>query len=86
MERIDIDDEVKYCEDKLKHIDLEYNNFMTTDCPKIREKELFFIREIARLKWLKTKKKQVTYSLVILTDNLKIEETFTKYIQNGRRI
>src|SRR6266540_1731156 len=74
MEITDLDDEINHCEQKLKCIDWEYNNSMTKDWPKIREKELFFIREIARLKRLKKEKRPTTNSSIMLTDNIKLEE------------
>ena len=57
MEKVDLDNEIIHWENKLKHIEWEYSNSMTTDWPKIREKEVYFIREIARLKKLKDEKK-----------------------------
>lgn len=74
MEKTNIDDEIKHWERILKCIDWEYNNSMTKDWPKIREKELFFIREIARLKILNKEKVLTTSSSVILIDNIKPEE------------
>ena len=56
MEKTNIDDEIIHWEKKLKHIEWEYSHSMTTDWPKIRERELFFIREIARLKRQKARK------------------------------
>jgi hypothetical protein len=50
MEKANLDDEIIHWENKLKHIEWEYSHSMTTDWPKIRERQLFFIREIARLK------------------------------------
>ena len=76
MKKAELDDEISHWEGKLKHIDWEYNNSMTKDWPKIREKQLFFIREIARLKRLK--EKSVGNSSVIVTGNIKPLET-TEY-------
>ena len=56
MEKVNLEDEINHCEAKLKHIEWEYSNSMIKDWPKIREKELFFIREIARLNKLKMRK------------------------------
>ena len=56
MEKVNIDDELSHWENKLKHIEWEYSNSMTKDWPKIRERELFIIREIARIKKLKNEK------------------------------
>jgi hypothetical protein len=49
MERTDLNNEINHSEQKLKHIEWEYSNSMIKHWPKIRDKELFFIREIARL-------------------------------------
>jgi hypothetical protein len=46
---------------------------MTTDWNKIREKEVYFIREIARLKRLKKEKKLVLNSPIMPVDNIKQE-------------
>jgi hypothetical protein len=73
LERLDIDDEINHYEEKLKHIEWEYNNSMTTDWNKIREKEVYFIREIARLKRLKKEKKLVLNSPIMPVDNIKQE-------------
>src|SRR6266540_3017541 len=74
MERTDLDYEIIHCEDKLKRIDWEYNNSMTKNWPNVREKELFFIREIARLERLKKGKGPSTNNSIMLTDNIKPEE------------
>ena len=58
MEKVDLEDELKHWEEKLKRINWEYNNSMTSDWPKIRERELFFIREISRIKRLIKDKNQ----------------------------
>lgn len=65
MEKTNLDDEINHWEKKLKHIEWEYSNSMTKDWPKIRERELFIIREIARLKKLKNEKKLATSSPTI---------------------
>src|ERR1041385_4321 len=57
MEKVNLDDEIFHWENKLKHIEWEYSNSMTQDWPKIRERELFIIREIARIKKLKNEEK-----------------------------
>ena len=62
MEKENLENELKHCEIKLKHIDEEYKNSMTTEWPKIRERQLFFIREMARLNKLKNEKKLATSS------------------------
>ena len=62
MKKADLDDEIIHWEKKLKHIECEYSHSMTKDWPKIRERELFIIREIARLKKLKNHKMSATSS------------------------
>lgn len=74
MEKADLNNEIIHYEGKLKHIEWEYNNSMTKDWPKIREKELFFIREIARLKRLRNEKKPVIGSSIRLNKNIMIKE------------
>uniref|UniRef100_A0ACD5XL00 Uncharacterized protein n=1 Tax=Avena sativa TaxID=4498 RepID=A0ACD5XL00_AVESA len=83
MEKTCVDDEIKHCEEKLKHIDWEYNNSMTKDWPKIRERELFFIREIARLKKLKNEKKLCASSSIILNNKVTPEEKDKKNKNNN---
>ena len=56
MEKLDIDTEINYYEEKLKQISMEYNNTMTSEWPLLRDKELYFYRELSRLKKLKKKK------------------------------
>ena len=74
MEKADLEDELKHWEEKLKRINWEYNNSMTSDWPKIRERELFFIREISRIKILIKDKKPVISNPVVPKDNIKCEE------------
>ena len=50
MENASLDDEIIHWKKKLKHIEWEYSNSMTKDYPKIRERYLFIIREIARIR------------------------------------
>jgi hypothetical protein len=47
---------------------------MTTDWPKIRERELFFFREIARLKRQKSEKKQATSCSRVINKAISSEE------------
>ena len=70
MEKTNIDDEIIHWENKLKHIEWEYSHSMTTDWPKIRERELFFIREIARLNRQKNEKKPATSSPRIINNTI----------------
>ena len=70
MEKSELDEDINHWEMKLKHIEWEYNNSMIKDWPKIREKQLFFIREIARLKKLKNEKKSVTSSSNMVNNNI----------------
>ena len=44
LEKTNLEDEINHWKKKLKHIEWEYNNSGLSDWPKIREKELFFIR------------------------------------------
>lgn len=50
MERLDLDSQIMQYERKLKQIEYEYDNSMKREWPKIREKQVYFIRELARLK------------------------------------
>jgi len=52
MEKPNIDEEIRFNEDKIKQIKVEYNSSILHEWPKIREKELYFIRELARLQKL----------------------------------
>ena len=74
MEKANLDDEIIYWENKLKHIEWEYSHSMTTDWPKIREKELFIIREVARLERIKNEKKVATSSSHIIYNKLLLEK------------
>jgi len=56
MEIVDIDNEIKHYEIKLKKASDEYNSSMICEWGKIREKEVYFLREIQRLKKLKREK------------------------------
>jgi len=86
MERADLDDEINHWEEKLKHIGWEYNNSMTKEWPKIREKELFFIREIARLKKLRNEKKQAASSSIMLNNNITPEEKRDRNIYSPKKL
>jgi hypothetical protein len=68
MEKADLDSEINHYEQKLKQIEWEYNNSMIKDWPKIRENELFFIREIARLKRRKYEKNMTSSSYTVNKD------------------
>uniref|UniRef100_A0ACD5W626 Uncharacterized protein n=1 Tax=Avena sativa TaxID=4498 RepID=A0ACD5W626_AVESA len=83
MQKTGVDDEIKHCEKKLKHIDWEYNNLMTKDWPKIRESELFFIREIARLKKLKNERKLFGSSSIMLNNKVTPKEKDKKNKNNN---
>jgi phosphoenolpyruvate synthase/pyruvate phosphate dikinase len=78
MEKADLDEEISHCEGKLKHIEWEYSNSMTKDWPKLREKELFFIREIARLKKLKNEKKSAASSSIMVNSSIVSAEKIRK--------
>ena len=56
MEKIDLDNEIYHCEQKLKHIEGEYSKSMIKDWPKIREKELFFHKRDHKAEKIKTRK------------------------------
>jgi hypothetical protein len=74
MERADLNDETDHYEQKLKHIEWEYSNSMIKDWPKIRDKKLFFRREIARLKKFKNEKETATSSSPMVNNNIASEE------------
>ena len=59
MNTSDIDTQIKHYEQTLKNVRIEYDKSMIHEWSKIREKELYFIREIARLKKLQ-KDKMIT--------------------------
>ena len=52
MDTSDIDTQIKHYEQTLKNVRLEYDKSMIHEWSKIRERKLYFIREIARLKKL----------------------------------
>ena len=56
MNTSDIDTQIKHYEQTLKNVRLEYDKSMIHEWSKIREKEVYFIREIARLKKLQKDK------------------------------
>ena len=56
MDTSDIDTQIKHYEQTLKNVRIEYDKSMIHEWSKIREKELYFIREIARLKKLQKDK------------------------------
>jgi hypothetical protein len=75
MEKLDLDVEISYCKDKLKKIYMEYNSTMVCEWLTLRERELYFYRELSRLHKLK-KDKEATIELsenknnmVILVEN-----------------
>jgi hypothetical protein len=87
MEKPDLDVEISYCKDKLKEISMEYNTTMICEWPTIREKELYFYRELSRLQMLrKNKEASIEYletkkNIVILVEN-ETEEINDKERQN----
>jgi hypothetical protein len=88
MENPDLDIEISYCKDKLKEISKEYNSTMICEWPTLRERELYFYRELSRLQKLK-KDKEATIELlktkknmVILVEN-KPKEVNDKEKQNN---
>jgi hypothetical protein len=56
MEKPDLDVEISYYKDKLKEISMEYNNTMICEWPTVRERELYFYRELSRLQMLRKNK------------------------------
>ena len=84
MEKANLEDELKHCEIKLKHIEEEYNNSMTSEWPKLRERKLFFIREKARLNKLKNEKKLATSSSNLLSTNKVKEDIDNKNINTAQ--
>jgi hypothetical protein len=56
MEKLDLDIEISYYKDKLKEISMEYNSTMICEWPTLRERELYFYRELSRLQMLKKDK------------------------------
>jgi hypothetical protein len=56
MEKPDLDIEISYCKDKLKEISMKYNSTMICEWPTVRERELYFYRELFRLQRLKKNK------------------------------
>ena len=57
MEIVDIDNEIKHYEIKLKKASDEYNSSMICEWSKIKEKEVYFLREIQRAKEVKKRKR-----------------------------
>nr|ABA98940.1 Zinc knuckle family protein [Oryza sativa Japonica Group] len=72
MEKLDQESEIKYYENKLKEINEEYNNSMKCEWPKIRDKELYFYRELARVK--KVKKNEDMAVEIFKNQQTKIEQ------------
>nr|ABG66248.1 hypothetical protein LOC_Os10g40806 [Oryza sativa Japonica Group] len=72
MEKLDHESEIKYYEDKLRDIADEYNNSMKSEWPKIRDKELYFYRELSRIK--KQKKEKSLAIETPRTQEIKIEQ------------
>jgi hypothetical protein len=87
MEKPDLDIEISYCKDKLKEISMEYKSTMICEWSTLREKELYFYRELSRLQRLKKNKEaaiehlETKKNMVILVEN-KQEEINDKERQN----
>jgi hypothetical protein len=70
-----LDVEISYCKDKLKKISMEYNSTMICEWPTLRERELYFYRELSRLQKLKKNKEaaiellETKKNMVILVEN-----------------
>jgi hypothetical protein len=63
MEKLDLDIEISYYKDKLKEISMEYNSTMICEWPTLKERELYFYRELFRLQKLQ-KIKEATIELL----------------------
>nr|AAP53052.1 retrotransposon protein, putative, Ty3-gypsy subclass [Oryza sativa Japonica Group] len=72
MEKLDQESEIKYYENKLKEINEEYNNSMKCEWTKIRDKELYFYKELARVK--KVKKNEDMAVEIFKNQETKIEQ------------
>jgi hypothetical protein len=83
VEKPDLDIEISYCKDKLKEISMEYNSTMICECPTLRERELYFYRELSKLQSLKKDKETAIEllenkkNMVILVEN-KLENVNNK--------
>jgi hypothetical protein len=88
MEKPDLDIEISYCKDKLKKISIEYNSTMICEWPTLRERKLYFYRELCRLQKLKKNKEaaiellETKKNMVTLVEN-KPEEVNNKEKQNN---
>jgi hypothetical protein len=75
MEKLDLDIEISYCKNRLKEISMEYNSTMLSEWPTLRERELYFYRELYRLQKLKKDKEagiellENKNNMVILVEN-----------------
>jgi DNA-binding HxlR family transcriptional regulator len=82
-----LDIEISYCKDKLKEISMKYNSTMICEWSTLREKELYFYRELSKLQMLKKNKEatiehlETKNNMVILVEN-KPEEINDKERQN----
>jgi hypothetical protein len=56
MEILDIDNEIKYYEQKLSKVHDEYKNSMICEWNAIRDKEIYFIRKLYHLNNIKEEK------------------------------
>jgi hypothetical protein len=70
-----LDIEISYCKNRLKEISMEYNSTMLSEWPTLRERELYFYRELYRLQKLKKDKEagiellENKNNMVILVEN-----------------
>jgi hypothetical protein len=71
MEKPNLDIEISYCKNKLKEISIEYNSTMLSEWPTLRERELYFYRELYRLQKLK-KDKEAAIELLENKNNMVI--------------
>jgi len=83
MEKPDLESSIKYYENKLKNIHLEYEDNWKCDWPKIREKELYFRREIYRLSKLKKNEEE---AMAKYCEEQSKKEAMAKYCEKQREM
>jgi hypothetical protein len=75
MKKSNLDVEISYCKDKLKEISMEYNNTMICEWPTVRERELYFYRELSKLQRLRKNKEAVI-------EHLETKKNMVKLVEN----
>ena len=85
MEKLDIDNEIKHYEQKLSKIPDEYNTSMLCEWSAIREKEIYFRREIYRLNKIKKERElnDKKYKASVVIKKWK-DESHPKDVQNHK--